>query len=72
MFNLRNPFRRKPVIDSRTGRPVGDHGSGTDAIEFALERIEDHYDRQDFLTAWLHGDLFEYPDFYEWLRKEGR
>lgn len=33
------------------------------AITFAVEKIEDHYERLDFLNDWLHGDTSEWPEF---------
>lgn len=54
------------AIDPRTGRPVGDHGTGAQAIEFALD-----YSRCDdavtFLGSWKDGSLDEWPEFYKWL-----
>lgn len=58
-------------IDPRTGRPLGDHGTAEQAIEFALL----YYDRdmlgqeREFLKAWQDGSLDEWPLFYEWLAK---
>jgi hypothetical protein len=47
-------------------RPAGDHGTGIQAIEFALE-IDDHYDMRYFLQGWNEGSLDEWPEYYEWL-----
>lgn len=55
----------KRVIDLRTGRGVGDHGSPLDAIDFAMtSKCEDS---DTFLRAWYEGSLDEWPEFYEWL-----
>ncbi len=32
------------------------------AIQFAV-KIEDHFNRLEFLNGWLHGDLHEWPEF---------
>lgn len=41
------------------------------AIAFALEEIEDHYDRQEFLKLCLEGDTFsiaeEWPEFSSYV-----
>lgn len=55
-------------IDPRTGRPFGDHGTGENAISYAL--LEEVYDTKTFLDAWAHGDLGEWPEYYEWLAKQ--
>lgn len=55
-------------IDPRTGRPFGDHGKGEDAIKYALN-LADHWEMRDFLEGWQMGDLEEWPDYYEWLKK---
>lgn len=61
----------RPVpIDKRTGRPFGDHGSGTDALNYALDVVmEEDGDCSDFLRAWREGDLSEWPEFYVWLNR---
>lgn len=53
--------------DPRTGRPVGDHGTAVQAIEYALEQVGD-CEAVDFLRAWREGDLDEWPEFYPWLK----
>ena len=37
------------------------------AIEFALDHIEDHYDRLEFLKSWREGDVVEWPDFIDFV-----
>lgn len=60
-------------IDPSTGREFGDHGTGSDAIEYALFHIEDDGEKIDFLTEWMVGGAQdEWPEFYKWLKKEGR
>jgi len=57
-------------IDPQTGRPLGDHGTGTQAIEWLLNvnTDNDHYNREAFLKAWQEGSAWEeWPEFYEWL-----
>lgn len=36
------------------------------AIEFALDHIEDHYDRLEFLKSWREDDVVEWPDFIDY------
>lgn len=51
-------------------RPLGDHGTAQDAIDFALDELRDFH--ADFLTAWREGDLAEWPEFYVWLEVRER
>lgn len=44
-----------------------DHGSYEDAVRFALDVHDDHLQTWEFLNAWNHGDLDEWPEFYAWL-----
>jgi hypothetical protein len=53
------------TIDPRTGRPIGDHGTASQAIAFALNVGSE---AEDFLRAWRDGSLEEFPEFYEWLK----
>lgn len=65
-------------VDPRTGRTFGDHGSGSDAIEFALEDPKgvidgDLANMEAFLSDWREGGPHEeWPEFYQWLREVGR
>lgn len=52
-------------IDPRTGRPFGDHGTGEQAIEFALTLGP--MEVRSFLEGWQMGDLDEWPEFYRFL-----
>lgn len=58
-------------VDPRTGRPLGDHGTANDAIEFALEHTDgDLANMEAFLRDWREGAVFhEWPEFYSWLRR---
>lgn len=58
-------------IDTRTGRPVGDHGTALQAVNFALDH-EDSGDTNTFLRCWREGDLAEWPEFYEWLAEDDK
>lgn len=60
------------AIDPRTGRPLGDHGTAVDAINFAVDEVPfgECPEPDTFLRAWREGDLEEWPEFYEWLAKE--
>jgi hypothetical protein len=59
------------MIDERTGRPIGDHGSAIDAIDFALHGIvpvPDGPGALDFLRDWRSGDAAdEWPGYFTWL-----
>lgn len=64
-------------LDPRTGRPFGDHGTANDAIEFALDDPKSVLDRdlcnmEGFLKSWRCGNLDEFPEFYQWLKEQGR
>lgn len=60
-------------IDPRTGRPLGDHGTANDAIDYALDGGGEAWTQTvEFLTAWRDGDLSEWPEYYRWLRDQGR
>lgn len=55
-------------IDANTNRPVGDHGTANDALDYALDVIEDWAEMVDFLFAWREGAAYEdWPEFYDWL-----
>lgn len=55
------------LIDRRTGRPLGDHGTCLQAINYALD-VEGSGEAVEFLRAWREGDLEEWPEFYAWLK----
>ena len=61
-------------IDPRTGRPLGDHGTAIDAINWALDtEVTVNGECDSFLRSWREGGAFEeFPEFYAWLKKEGR
>lgn len=44
-----------------------DHGTHEQAVKFALEVHDDTLQTYEFLQAWSHGNLDEWPEFYEWL-----
>jgi hypothetical protein len=57
----------------RTGRPIGDHGTANDAIEYVLEsHVDLGCPAEDFLRCWRVGDLDEWPEFYKWLKQKGK
>ena len=60
------------MIDPRTGRPLGDHGTGEQAVDWVLNHadIDTRCQPDQFLKGWREGDLLEYPEFYEWLAKQ--
>lgn len=44
-----------------------DHGTYKDVVDFALLANDDRLETWEFLNAWNHGDLGEWPEFYTWL-----
>ena len=57
-------------LDPNTGRPFGDHGTSTQAIDWVLNHSDDNdsCNQVAFLKAWQEGDASEeWPEFYEWL-----
>jgi len=54
------------MMDPRTGRPLGDHGTASEAIDFALD-YNLCTEPDTFLRSWRMGSLDEWPEFYEWL-----
>jgi hypothetical protein len=58
-------------IDLCTGRPIGDHGTATQAIDYAIDHEGSAF-ADAFLRAWREGDLDEWPDFYAWLKQKER
>ena len=63
-------------IDSRTGRPFGDHGTANDAIDFVLNGPGSNQPDDEkilFLEEWWGGGAYEdWPEFYTWLKEQGR
>jgi hypothetical protein len=57
-------------LDPRTGRPWGDHGTGSQAVEYAFSELDGDFDAIEFLRSWREADLEEYPDFYGWLAEQ--
>ena len=60
------------MVDPISGRPYGDHGTGEQAIEWALDHGPSFACEYGdaFLRAWREGDLAEYPDYYAWLKDQ--
>lgn len=60
------------AIDPRTGRAWGDHGTASEALEYALDHGDgDLCNMEAFLRCWREGDLEEWPEFYSWLNRAG-
>jgi hypothetical protein len=54
------------------GKPGGDGANeAVQAITFAVEKINDHFERLEFLNGWLHGDTSEWPEFTAPPRPDG-
>jgi hypothetical protein len=61
------------ALDSRTGRPLGDHGTAQDAIDFVLDSSTefDPGEARLFMEAWREGNAAdEWPEFYTWLKDQ--
>jgi hypothetical protein len=48
----------------QSASPYGDAG---DALDFALDHIEDPFERSDFLECWRSGDVADWPEYFDWL-----
>lgn len=60
-------------IDPETGRPVGDHGTGEQAIDWVLNHSGDSdlYNMEAFLKCWNEGSAYEeWPEYYVWLKTQ--
>lgn len=59
----------KPVeLDPRTGRPYVDHGTALQAMQFAIDCRDICGEEKEFISAWLEGNLEDFPEFYDYLR----
>lgn len=65
-----SPLPGVTPVDPRTGRPIGDHGTALQAMQFATESYIAMSQEREFLKGWVEGNLDEWPEFYEWLKKE--
>jgi len=70
------PQSKMVGIDPRTGRPIGDHGTALQAIDWVLNKggSDARCEMEVFLKNWMEGNLDEWPEFYAWLSataKEG-
>lgn len=49
-----------------------DIGSATEAIDYAIEEVDDHFDRLQFLKDWRDGSIANHADewkhYFKWLR----
>jgi hypothetical protein len=55
---------RASIIEEAAKSAIGDAG---DALDFALDHIDDTWSRTDFLESWREGDLAEWPEYTRWL-----
>lgn len=67
---------QQPATEAVVGKLRNSHGAifwsdecqnPVAAIEFALDHIEDHYDRLEFLKSWRESDVVEWPDFIDFV-----
>jgi len=60
------------AIDPTTKRPVGDHGTASQAMDYALAGDNEVWTQEvEFLQAWREGRAAEeWPEFYEWLNEQ--
>ena len=42
-------------------------GTAEQAIDFALNKIDDHYDRAEFLESYQHGDISDWPEYADFI-----
>ena len=68
MFIMESENTMANDIDPRTGRPFGDHGTASQAIEWALDHEAD--EPIAFLIDWREGSTYEYPEFLDWLKEQ--
>lgn len=64
-----------PRIDPNTGRPLGDHGTANDALEWMWDHSGDvdPGNQAAFLECWRDGSAFEeWPEYYVWMKENGR
>lgn len=60
-------------IDLTTGRPLGNHGTAEQAIEYALHHAGVcSMEIETFLRQWEQGNLDEWPEYYIWLDEQER
>lgn len=52
-------------------RAPDDHGTYEDIVTFALNVHDDRLQTYELLEAWNEGNLEEWPEYYEWLEKQG-
>lgn len=57
------------TVDVRTGRPLGDHGTYQQAVDYALD-VDRSGEGLVFLRSWRDGDLAEWPEYYTWLSEQ--
>lgn len=65
-----SPLPGVTPIDPRTGRPIGDHGTYLQAMQFATESYSAMGQEREFIKGWMEGSLDDWPDYYAWLRKD--
>lgn len=65
-FKWPNPLkamRERRELAAFVARNQARIGTGAEAVAFAIEHIDDHFDRLQFLKDWQVGDLEEWPDY---------
>lgn len=56
-------WRKRRELEAFKADQRARQGSALDAIHHALDQVDDHYDRQQFLKDWIAGDLEDWPEF---------
>jgi len=45
-------------------------GDAGDALDWALDHLDDSFERTDFLESWRLGDVVEWPGYSRWLERQ--
>lgn len=61
--SVQSPAAAAGLARSNRVRGVYSGKDGAAAIRFAVDEIDDHYDRLEFLRGWIEGDTSEWPEF---------
>jgi hypothetical protein len=48
------------------------NGDAGDALDWALDHLNDSYERTDFLECWREGDVSHWPEYAHWLSVQYR
>jgi hypothetical protein len=54
------------------GTSLSPYGTAQNALDFALDHIDDAFERTDFLESWRDNDVSEWPEYASWLHANYR